>query len=295
MLLAISGAGAKGPILLQMYEDLRKRRQVSAVAGISAGGILGLFASLHQAAPKARKKEVDVLLRAFVKIQAHFLKPWRSNTILNGIVSWFYHDSFYRSGSLLQLATTVANTCKCETLNLPLSLGVWDSTNGVYKEKTFARGTSRKDEELLNWIVASASVPLLFPGKVMDGHVHRDGAFGHEIPVHTILKHRGPVVILTAHCISGPPREPPSASIKDVGTYIMNLRGYECMERDLFHIYEEKGRGRVELHYPKECVRAKYKGSKKQLDRLLEVGRNTRKMPLEQWCTEVRIAAALRV
>lgn len=295
MLLAISGAGAKGPVLLQMYTRLRETHRPTAVAGISAGGILGLFASLHKDTKEAPQKEVQTLLKAFEGIQAHFLKPWYKYTLVNAIASWFYHDSLYQSGSLLQLATMVANSCSCPTLNLPLTLGVWDTNHGVYKEKTFPKGTLRGDQDLLDHIVASASVPLMFPGKTIEGRTHRDGALGHEIPVRTIVLHPGKVLILTAHCLSAPPREPKRPTIKDVGQYLIRLRGFECMERDLFHILDNKRWGQVRLSYPRQCVRAKYKGSKKQLEALKKAGDDVRSMPLEQWCIEIRIAAALRL
>lgn len=294
MLLACSGAGANGPSFFRMYEKLLDEgKDPTCVAGVSAGAILSLFASLHSRQDSWRE-ELRLLIEKFAGMQKHFLKPWHKSKTLNAISAWFYHDSLYRSGTLLQLSTLIAETCGSPTLNTPLSVGVWDGTAGVYKEKTFPRQTPRDDPSLLDHIVASASVPLLFPGKEIDGHIYRDGALGHEIPVDRIVSHPGEVVIITAHCLGAPPREPDS-SMRGVGEYLLDLRAYHAMERDLNFIFWNARSKKIQLRYPRTRIKAKYNGTRQQLDELLKVGDDPRIVSLREWYVERRILRALRI
>ena len=308
LLLACSGAGPNGPTFLSMYQTLiGENHKPTAVSGVSAGGMLAFFASLHTPPEDENKttflQELNNIQKKYQLMQKHFLRPHVGFKYLNLIQSWFHHESLFRHGSLLQLACNIAQACPSKKLNIPLTLGVYNCSRGVYEEKFFDAGVERENPELLQMIVASASVPLLFPGVHMEKHssvgrgeeIYRDGALGHEIPIQTIIACKNPVVIMTTHCLAGPPKEPEGEKMAIVGEYLMHLRAYEAMERDLTTVFWEGSPSKTQLRYPKKHVNACYNGSKKQLETLMEVGKDHQSKVLVEWIIERHIIRAVRI
>ena len=163
---AFSGGAQNGISFATMIEGVE---DCTHTAGISAGAMMSLYVALQD------KPNIPQLKGEISKCSHHYLKRWSHSKVLNAIKAYFYHNSIYQSGSLFNLANVALDLSPSEELKKDITLGIWDATCMRYKEFTFRKETKRK--ELLKYVQASASVPLLFPPQEIEGHWMRDGVW----------------------------------------------------------------------------------------------------------------------
>lgn len=290
MLFAFSGGASNGHSFAGMVRTCaREGLHPTEAAGISAGALNALFVSLQDWPPDERT--MSTLIAALKRASRKFLKPWYNSRIVNLVQSWFWHDSVYRAGSLFEMVRCLVEVCPNPHLVRPLTVGVWDSTTGSYQEKRFREGTDRA--ELTPWVVGSASLPLMFPPVKNGERVLRDGGLEHEIPVEICAAFQGEVIVFAAHCLEGAPVEVTSGRMRDVGKYLLLLRSYEAMLRDLKLLHGQRPVG-VRLWYPMVQLEVDLKVTPEQVGQLVDVGMRARRLSLHQWVVEREILAALR-
>ena len=249
------------------------------VCGISAGAMISLYVALQE------QCNIPELQGAIAKNSKCFLRGWSKHTFLNAIKAYFYHNSIYQAGSLFNLANTALDLSPSPVLLRDMTVGVWDATAFHYKEKFFPRGTPR--EQLLPYVQASASVPLIFPPKEIEGHMMRDGALAHEFPVQIIGRFEGEVHLCSARSLDRQSIQAHEralgSNMKDVANYVLRERAFEATARDLRLIHcLRRGKGKTWVYFP-EHVNTHLQVSREELQELFRVGREAKRMRLEEW------------
>jgi len=158
----LSGGGVRGFAHLGLLQVLKELDiQPHAVSGVSAGAIVGaLYAAGH-----SPEKIRDIL-----KKNSYF--GW-SSFLLN-------KDGLFSMKALLKVLQTYIPEDSFESLNLKLYITATDFANN--KAITFSKG------KLIQTVIASASVPVIFEPVKIDDHVLVDGGLLNNFPVEPLEK-----------------------------------------------------------------------------------------------------------
>lgn len=147
------------------------------VFGISAGAMLGALIA------QTESKEFDEEINKLMKMHVEILKPHVSSSILsqklssvlNLVSAIFWHTSIYKS----KLRQVIEMVWKNKS-HQKLVVGSYNVTEGKYRMK--------KNPDITD-IVASASIPVVFPSVTIDGNEYVDGAVAHTIPIEELKKY----------------------------------------------------------------------------------------------------------
>ena len=144
------------------------------VFGISAGAMLGALIA------QTEKAEFSEEISKLMKMHVEILKPHVSSTILsqklssvlNLVSAIFWHTSIYKS----KLRQVIEMVWKKKP-HKKLVVGSYNVTEGKYRMK--------KNPDITD-VVASASIPVVFPSVTIDGNEYVDGAVAHTIPIEEL-------------------------------------------------------------------------------------------------------------
>ena len=179
-LLALSSGGDRGAVLIGMLHGMyqtvgKKRCQWTQISGISAGSIVGALVS--QTTPETFDIVMERARDMFELGGFHVVQPHtRWGTMVNAIDAMMYYSSLYSNEALIKL---IDEQFSEDLMITPLTCGAYNKDTCEYE--TFTENLNRA-------IVASASVPIVFPPLEINGQSYQDGAMRHIIPVREIIE-----------------------------------------------------------------------------------------------------------
>ena len=179
-MLALSAGGDRGAVLVGMLHGMylskgKERVDWNLIAGISAGAIVGSLIS--QTLPETFDKSMEHAKDLFELGGFHVVEPHtRLGFYVNAIDALWYHKSLYNNTPMVKLVEDNFNESMCFT---PLKVGAYNKDLCEYE--TFS-------DNLQEAIVASASVPIVFPAMKIGTHHYYDGGMRHMIPVQEIFE-----------------------------------------------------------------------------------------------------------
>ena len=179
-MLAMSAGGDRGAVLVGMLHGLylskgKERVDWHLIAGISAGAIVGGLIS--QTLPETFDQCMEHAKDLFELGGFHVVEPHTSlGFYINALDALWYHKSMYNNTPMVKLVEENFNESLCFT---PLKVGAYNKDLCEYE--TFS-------DNLQEAIVASASVPIVFPAVKIGAHHYFDGGMRHIIPVKEIFE-----------------------------------------------------------------------------------------------------------
>ena len=168
-------------ILHQLFVDRPDFSQWRRLAGISAGSLL--CAGLCE----TNSDRNDLYIRRLTEMyetmtHVNIVKAHSSlGTYLNTVFSFCFRDSLYQD-TLPRFVRDNIDFDKLEGSDRKLSVGTYNTTQGHYE--TFQ---DMPAIDMFKPIVASASIPVVFPAVPIEKSMYIDGAAQHIIPVDEIM------------------------------------------------------------------------------------------------------------
>ncbi|MDR2962998.1 MAG: patatin-like phospholipase family protein [Bacteroidales bacterium] len=158
---SLSGGGARGVVQLGIMQALREHDIApSVIAGTSMGAINGLFL----ADGYTPKETYEILIKNFK--HSVYTPRWRA--VKKGFVNLIPMFKKY-----------IQATC-FEELKMPFYVSATNLNTG--KNEIVSAGT-----QLFDFVVASASIPIVFPPHVINGHHYVDGGVSNNFPTAVLL------------------------------------------------------------------------------------------------------------
>ena len=165
--LVLSGGGARGIAHLGVVKRMQELGiSIRAISGVSAGAIAGAFLGMGMGPDK-------ILQVAINNADFHIRRPpftlgfFSRNNLEKALTKFFPVDSF-------------------SVLRLPLYVGAVNINTGV--TDFFSSG------ELIRPLIASASIPLIFPAVDINGNQYLDGALLNNLPVEPFVGGDYPII-----------------------------------------------------------------------------------------------------
>jgi len=158
--IALSGGGARGIAHIGVLEALEKYGiKPQVVSGTSMGAIVGAFYAAGYP-PKD-------LLKLLTEQKFHKLVKWHKP--LSGLVDL---------DKIKKLLKDVIGKDDFSSLKMPFYCAVTNLNSGLMEIKS--------EGELFKWVVASASIPVVFEPQVINGQTYVDGGLLNNLPSETI-------------------------------------------------------------------------------------------------------------
>ena len=185
---AISAGGDKSAaamgILLGINKYAPDGLSRSTWCGISAGRC-----SMPNGADRTGNCSICMtMLQRLMNLRVNFVEPWsRHSNILGIIYGALWHESLFKP-NLMRVVKPLWKEKKYRTL----VVGVSNITTGEYESF---------EQPPLEMVVASASVPVVFPAVKYKGNRYCDGAVHHIVPIREIKKYwkEGPLDVVLCY------------------------------------------------------------------------------------------------
>jgi NTE family protein len=190
--LSLSGGGARGIAHIGVLQALEENNiYPSAIAGTSAGAIVGgLYA--------AGKRPDEIL--AFVKNSSFFAAFLKGGLPSAGLIKLTY---------LKEKLNEQINEDSFEALEIPLYVALSNLNTGECD--IFSEGP------VIEAIIASASVPLIFKPVRINGDVYVDGGLLNNMPVHPLKKTTDKILGVNVMPNRGTPRQKYTGALSIAG------------------------------------------------------------------------------
>lgn len=153
--------------------------------GISAGALIG--SQMAQIETGKNAMCIHVLER-LMNMDVDFVEPWsRRSNILGIIYGALWHESLFKP-NLMHVIKPLWKEKKYRTL----VVGTTNITKGEYESF---------EQPSIEMVVASASVPVVFPSVQYNGNRYCDGAMHHVIPIREIKQYwkEGPLDVILCY------------------------------------------------------------------------------------------------
>lgn len=171
--LVLSGGGSKGSFEVGVVRELEQSGVTfDFVCGTSVGAINGLLVAAGQTEKleqewRAIKGMSDVFSLSVLRFFGSWLNiPWSK-------------PSIYGPGRLLTIVREMAETVKLEK---PLKVGVTDLVSGQFK------AVGHDEPNFPDYLIASASIPLVLPPVKIGGGVYVDGGIRNNTPLREAIR-----------------------------------------------------------------------------------------------------------
>ncbi len=193
--IALSGGGARGIAHIGVIKALEENNiTIDQVSGTSMGAIVGVLY-----AAGFSSNEITQLIHD-EKIYKWFKVEWfRSGLLsLDGVkeilIKHIGHNEFEKLKRPFYVAVTNLNSGKGEIVN--------------------------KGSQLMDWVIASASVPIVFTPVGINGFTYVDGGLFHNLPAEALV---GETQYIIGSNVNPVAREEKIESAKQVGERVFNL------------------------------------------------------------------------
>ncbi|GAB1401271.1 hypothetical protein MASR1M68_01820 [Elusimicrobiota bacterium] len=185
--IALGGGGARGLAhigILKVFEE--NNIKFDLIAGTSMGSVIGALYAIEQDVDKIQKILKDYLFnKMFSKLNMEKLQGDAQSASAKSLIRKAREfvkygasneaNSFFANSMLEDMINTIIPDIDLKDTKIPLACVATDITNG--KEKIFTKGPLRKI------VLASTSIPGVFPPVNIDGIWYTDGAHVNVTPV----------------------------------------------------------------------------------------------------------------
>lgn len=171
--LVLSGGGSRAAFSVGVLKYLTQyqNRSWNIITGISSGALLGCYISQHK--PENQREATESLEDIWRSIEGNsaIYKHWFPRFIPKfvGYISSFYLNGLFNTSPLKKLIKNNFNQKKLLESGNRLFVGAVSAETGKYH---FAR---EYDNNLLDFIVASAAFPVVFPPVMINNEMWMDG------------------------------------------------------------------------------------------------------------------------
>lgn len=179
-MLALSAGGDRGAVLVGLLHGMyrvcgKERTDWKEIAGISAGALVGCLVS--QTIPETFDQQMEKAKDLFEIGGFHVVSPHtRWGFIINALDALLYYNSLYTNEPMRKLLEENFSELRMFT---PLRVGAYNRDKCEYE--TF-------DGDFTNAILASTSVPIVYPPIKIGNSHYQDGGMRHIIPVPEIFE-----------------------------------------------------------------------------------------------------------
>jgi predicted patatin/cPLA2 family phospholipase len=182
LILALQGGGDHGAYQAGALKGLaynlpEEDSKWEIITGISAGTLNGAGFSLF---PHGQEKEaVDFLEKVWREIDSKdkIYKNWKSLGILGPAYALFAETGFYDTTPLRELLTSILSD---RDIVRDLHIGINNIETGAYE---VVEAKTLTKEELINAILSSSAVPIIFPAIDFKGGLYQDGGVKHGVDI----------------------------------------------------------------------------------------------------------------
>jgi NTE family protein len=179
--LVLSGGGAKGSYQVGALKALCERgRYWTSVHGISVGALNAAWFAMHK--PEEQAKSFSGLQAIWdqVKTSNDIYKPW-APYFLKYIFS-LWKGSLNTGAPLRKLVTKFWDYDKVKNSGVNLTVSCVSLTTARY------HAIGQENENILEYILASSHLPVVFEPLSIDGELWVDGGIRHQIPILEAVK-----------------------------------------------------------------------------------------------------------
>ena len=179
--LVLSGGGSKGAFQVGAIQALLESgRTWDAIYGISVGSLNASWLAMYKPEEQlANFKGLQEIWNS-VKTSADIYKPW-APFYLNYIFS-LWKGSLNSGKPLRDLVTKFFDIESVRKSGVKLSVGCCSLTTSRY------HAFDQTNDNILEYILASSHLPVVFEPLLIDGQVWVDGGIRHQIPILDALK-----------------------------------------------------------------------------------------------------------
>ncbi len=158
--IALSGGGARGIVHLGVLEALHKHGiRPEIISGASAGALVGVFYAAGM-----EPKQILELVKS-----NKMVKMFKWQLPSNGLIDISKISSLLEQNIVRDDFSTLLKPFYCSVVNL----------NSGHSE-------IKSEGKLFQWVLASASIPIIFKPQVIDGNSYVDGGLLNNLPVDCI-------------------------------------------------------------------------------------------------------------
>lgn len=178
--LVLGGGGAKGAFQAGVIYNLAQKTSWDTVFGVSAGAINGAAIAMYNK---------DDVIQAVEKLLTHWkedisesnvYKKWFCIEAINYAIA-YWKNGLYNTDPLKKFLYKNLDEKLIKSSDVDYFLGTTSFTTGAYKL------VNKREESLIEWILASASFPMAFPPIKIEGEFFIDGAIRNCVPIKDAL------------------------------------------------------------------------------------------------------------
>lgn len=179
--LCLSGGGAHGAFQVGVLKALcEKGRSWDSVHGISVGALNAAWFAMHKPEDQAGSFEGLLEIWNGVRTSRDIYKPWVP-LYLNYIAS-LWKGSLNSGAPLRNLVTKFWNGEKAQETGVKLTVGCVSLTSTKY------HAIDGSSPNILEYILASSHLPVVFEPLLIDDEMWVDGGIRHQIPILEALR-----------------------------------------------------------------------------------------------------------
>lgn len=177
--LVLSGGAARGAYQVGVLKRLMfdEQRDYEILCGVSAGAlnVLGL-SKVAYGDPKGSQKAIENIWLS-IKGNVSIYKKWFP---FNIPALWM--GSFYDHSPLARLIDKNIDAFAVQSSGRKVAIGAVSMTSGTYKV------IRENEQSIKDWLLASCSIPLIFPSVQIDGELWADGGLNQNLPLAEAIR-----------------------------------------------------------------------------------------------------------
>jgi NTE family protein len=184
--LVLSGGGSHGAYQVGVLKVLisNRNKNYDTVAGVSVGAINAMCLAMYP--PSEQKQAVEVLEKLWgttIRGNSSIYKPWYFYGA--NYLAFFWKGSLNHTAPLRSILESNFNPDKLRASGVELKVGAVSLTTGKY---TSASSNTYPAEQMVDWVMASAAMPIIFEPITVDGEVWVDGGVRNVTPISDVIK-----------------------------------------------------------------------------------------------------------
>ena len=249
--LCLSGGGSHGAYQVGVLKALSESgRSWDYVSGVSVGSINGIFIAMHK--PEEQKKAIEALEKMWktdIKNNSSIYKPWFFWPI-NYIAS-FWKGSLNHTKPLEKILEKYFDKNKLENSGVALRIGAASLKTGDYKIAT------EKSDNIIKWVLASSSMPLIFNPTIIDNDILIDGGVRNITPLSDIIDLQlEEIDVVLADTLETIEKRKKFTNILNVGIRSLEIMINEIYKTDIVYCKNEKIHNvKVRIYAPNEALK----------------------------------------
>lgn len=231
--LVLSGGGAHGAYQVGVLKKLFDSEEYGydIIAGVSVGAINAVYLSMFKPSEQANSiNGLKNLWLSDIKGNDSVYKPWYFRPF--NYVASLWKGSLNHTKPLRSILEKRINLEKLEQSGVQLIVGACSLNSGEYIAHT-------GNENIVNWVMASAAMPLIFQPIEIDGHKLVDGGVRNITPISDIfssIDDLESIDIVLADPLNNVKNTNVQSSIVDIGQRSIEIMVNEIFRSDLERI-----------------------------------------------------------